>query len=369
MKTEQINIRLDADLVSALERVAREEALDRATTIRRLLENSLKQWQLDHALVRYRRGDVSIGRAAEEAGLTQWELLDAARAAGLAYPLDAGHVVERIAELEVGSSGTKPEMLPDIRPSEGGVLLIGINPAPISVAAGHYYQGRLGRRLWRRLERLGLLADAAAGAEDEAFARAGHGLTDLVKRPTASAAELTPEELAAGGEELRTKIREWKPGLVLFAFSHPARHVLGRRIGPGLGPEVEGVPTFLLSGPYAPAEETERIDGELVRFLEQRGRQAADRDVERSQRVTANDLKAGQIRFPRAAKRFFPSERQTVDVVLRGTRLTGTYDPRLGPDRERSAVLRLGHARLHGMVRENEVLRVSQGLAGIVELN
>ena len=42
MKTEQINIRLDADLVAALERVAREEALDRTTTVRRLLETSIE---------------------------------------------------------------------------------------------------------------------------------------------------------------------------------------------------------------------------------------------------------------------------------------------------------------------------------------
>jgi TDG/mug DNA glycosylase family protein len=259
--------------------------------------------------------------------------------------------------------------LPDIEPKEGGVLLVGINPAPISVAAGHYYQGRLGRRLWRRLERVGLLTDASAGAEDEAFARAGHGLTDLVKRATTSSAELAAEELAAGAALLRAKIRKWKPGLILFAFSQPARHALGRRIEPGLGPELEGVPTFLLSGPYAAASETHRIDAELARFLEQHVAHGTEGDAEQSQRITANDLRAGQIRLPRAAKRFFPSERQTVDIVLRGTRLVGTYDPRVGPDRERSAVVRVGRDNLQGHVGQNEVLRVSRGLGGIVLLD
>ena len=42
MKTEQMNIRLEPDLVAALERVAREEALDRTTTVRRLLELSIR---------------------------------------------------------------------------------------------------------------------------------------------------------------------------------------------------------------------------------------------------------------------------------------------------------------------------------------
>ena len=65
MATEQVNIRLDGELLSALERVAREESLDRATAIRRLLETSIRQWELEHAIVGYRRGDLSLGRAAE----------------------------------------------------------------------------------------------------------------------------------------------------------------------------------------------------------------------------------------------------------------------------------------------------------------
>lgn len=361
MKTEQINVRLDAELVSALERVAREESLDRATAIRRLLESSIKEWELERAIVGYRRGDISLGRAAEESGLTQWELIDAVRAAGLAYPLDAEEAERRLEQLEEEGETT----LPDIPPRPGGVLLVGINPAPISVAAGHYYQGRLGRRLWRRLERVGLLEDAVPGAEDEAFARAGHGLTDLVKRAARSAAELSEDEFREGADSLRAKVREWKPRLVLFAFTTPARRLLGKGVRPGLGPELEGVPTFLLSGPYASREETERIDAELRRVL---GKPVAPRAA-RSQRVTATDIANGRIRFPREAKRFFPGERAEVEVVLRGTRLRGRYDPRTGPDRERSAVLSIGREPLAALVDANEVLAVSRGLGGVVKLD
>src|SRR3990172_1128423 len=66
MKTQQVNLRLETDLVEALEQVAREE---------------------------------SLGRAAEEAGLSQWELLDAIREAGIAYPLSAGEVEDRLESL------------------------------------------------------------------------------------------------------------------------------------------------------------------------------------------------------------------------------------------------------------------------------
>jgi TDG/mug DNA glycosylase family protein len=368
VSTEQINIRIDADMVSALERVAREEALDRATAIRRLLETSIRQWELEHALVGYRRGELSLGRAAEEAGLTQWELIDALRAAGLAYPLTGDQTERRLAELSGREVEPARETLPDIPPRPGGVLLVGINPAPVSVAAGHYYQGRIGRRLWRRLERLGLLKDPVVpGAEDEAFAREGHGLTDLVKRPTRASVELSDEELSAGVEELRAKIRDWQPGLVLFAFKAPARRLLGGSVTPGSGPELESAATFLLTGPYAPRSDAERVDAELRRLLD---RGTSERsDEAQSQRVTATDIAAGRIRLPRPAKRFFPTSNGPVEIVLRGTRVTASYDPRLSPDKERSGVVHVGAERLHELVQANEVLRVSRGLAGVVSLD
>src|SRR5688500_11056538 len=61
-----------------------------------------------------------------------------------------------------------------------------------------------------------------------------------------------------------------------------------------------------------------------------------------SQRVTAADRAAGRIRFPRAAKAAFPPEPASVSVELRGVPLTARWDPRVGPDRERSGVLRVG---------------------------
>lgn len=359
MKTEQINIRLEADLVAALERVAREENIDRSATIQRLLKASLEQWQTTRALLAYQRGEISLGRAAEEAGLTQWELIDAAKRAGIAYPLDVDDVRERLQQISESAGQT----LPDIPPRPGGVLLVGINPAPVSVAAGHYYQGTLGRRLWRRLQRIGLLGDAIPGAEDEAFARSGHGLTDLVKRPAASSKELSKSELVAGAERLREKIAEWRPGLILFAFKEPAVQLLGEAVKPGPGPELAGIATFLLSGPYAPREDAERVDADLRALLASSS--DPDDDTVLAQPVTQNDRERGQIRLPRLAKKFFPTEKGDVDVVLKGQRFSAAYDPRLGPDRERSAVLRLGRAVLRTSVAVGERLRVSQGPGGV----
>ncbi len=362
MNTQQINIRIDVDLAAALDRVAREESLDRATAIRRLLEQSVKTWEVEHAVLGVMRGDLSIGRAAEESGLSAWELLDATRVAGVAHPLVADDARRRLDRL----AGVTVDTLPDCPPREGGVLLVGINPAPISVAAGHYYQGRLGRRLWRRLERVGLLRDPEPGTEDEAFVAAGNGLTDLVKRPTPSADLLSTAELRQGADALRNKIKRWQPRLVLFAFRAPAAELLGD-VAPGQCGEIEGVPTFLLSSPYAAGAETVRIDDELQTLLGTANAQPSD--SEPTLRVTAADIRTGQIRVPRGAKRFFPTTKANLEVVMRGSRLEATYDPRLGPDRERNGVLRVGRHDVAALVHEDEVLTVTRGLGGVPRLD
>jgi TDG/mug DNA glycosylase family protein len=367
MKTEQINLRLDADIVSALERVASAESTDRATAIRRLLETSLRQWELQHAIDEYRRGDVSLGRAAEEAGLSQWELQELLRRERIAYPLDVEELSARLLELGTDTESTEERTLPDVPPQPGGVLLVGINPALVSVAAGHYYQGRLGQRLWRRLERLGLLVDPVPGREDESFAEAGHGLTDLVKRPTRSATDVSKRELEAGVETLKGKIQAWRPGLVLFAFKQPARVLLGPGVKPGLGRELEGVRTFLLTGPYAPTGDAQRIDAELGELLG--AEDSLSSDYEPTQTVTPRDLERGQIRLKQPARRFFPSGKKQVEILLRGERIEARYDPKLGLDRPRSPLLRIDRRRLRNAVRPNEQLRVSRGLAGVVRID
>jgi hypothetical protein len=87
-----------------------------------------------------------------------------------------------------------------------------------------------------------------------------------------------------------------------------------------------------------------------------------------SQRVTSTDIRAGRIRFPRAAKRYFPQERSDVEVVVRGVRLQARYDPRTGPDKERSAVLLVGRESLENLIRPDEVLSLSPR-EGIVHLD
>jgi hypothetical protein len=245
--------------------------------------------------------------------------------------------------------------------------------------------------LWRRLERLGLAPGSTPGIEDESFSRAGNGLTDVVKRPTASASEVRPEELEEGAKLLVRKVKKWKPGLVLFAFKGAAEAATGRSPMPGAGLPLAGVPTFLFTGPYAPASEATRVDAEFLDLMGRKGIATSDTKpspasqrarVKRispmsgksavttavSQPVTAVDKENGRIRFPRQGKAFFPDAKTQVWVVLGGVRMQVPYDPRLGPDKERSAVLRVGKGAL-ASAGVGERLSVSRRPDGNVSLD
>jgi hypothetical protein len=78
----------------------------------------------------------------------------------------------------------------------------------------------------------------------------------------------------------------------------------------------------------------------------------------RTQRVTENDLRTGQIRIPSSAKHLFPPSDTTVTVVLRGWKTSPLWRPRYGPDRERSGVLRIGSQDLGDRVAADEILYV-----------
>ena len=90
-----------------------------------------------------------------------------------------------------------------------------------------------------------------------------------------------------------------------------------------------------------------------------------------TQRVTAVDRRAGQIRIPStstsSAKTLFPTSKATLTVLVRGRSLQCSWDPRMGPDRERSWVLRV-RAALRDLVADDEVLSVSVGSDGVVEI-
>lgn len=167
--------------------------------------------------------------------------------------------------------GATVETLEDLLPESPRAVIVGVNPAPTSVQAGHYYQGQLGQRLWQRLTRSGLLSIAADQWEDDAAVSARFGLTDVVQRPTPSADDLLPGEREHGAALLREKLCAVGPAAVIFTFKDAATAMVGPVRGFGWidGPTLEGSKVFVMPGPY---EARGRVDQALADLAERIGK-------------------------------------------------------------------------------------------------
>lgn len=122
--------------------------------------------------------------------------------------------------------GEEVETLDDLLRDGLRAVAIGINPAPKSVAAGHYYQGNYGQTFFRRLRLAGLMPDGDGFEDDRSFA-AGTGFTDVVKRPTPNKQGLHSGELGHGRRLLEAKIASLDLPLLIFVFKSAADTLLG----------------------------------------------------------------------------------------------------------------------------------------------
>ena len=155
----------------------------------------------------------------------------------------------RVRELWIG---VEVETLEDLLADNLRAVCVGINPSPVSLAAGHYYQGRAGQRFFARLREAGVISQTNDGYEDDAAFRAGIGFTDIVKRPTPSAKDVRPEEYAHGREVLDAKFDRYRPSLVIFTFKKTAEILFGRFAGNGFMPDLRLAHSdvFVMPGPY-----------------------------------------------------------------------------------------------------------------------
>ncbi len=162
----------------------------------------------------------------------------------------------------IAVEGAEIETLADLPPLRDRLLFIGLNPSPVSVQAGHYHQGTLGRTFWRRLMVAGVLPPGTPiEAADDALAAAGHGITDLLKIPTPRDVA-TDAELTTGVGPLWQKIALWRPAAVVFIYKRAAAISAGRALteswGQLSGVALAGRPCVLMPGPYAPVEQVDQ---------------------------------------------------------------------------------------------------------------
>ncbi len=70
-----VGVRLDKNLLFDLNKIAKSEHLDRTTIIRKLLFKAVYEYKVQQAMERYKKGVVSISRAAGEANMTMFEFV------------------------------------------------------------------------------------------------------------------------------------------------------------------------------------------------------------------------------------------------------------------------------------------------------
>jgi predicted HTH domain antitoxin len=80
MKKEQmVGTRLPDAVVRDLEAIEQVEQADRSTTVRKLLSRAIQEWKLEHYSRLYGAGKLTLARAAREAGVSLWEMMDYAK--------------------------------------------------------------------------------------------------------------------------------------------------------------------------------------------------------------------------------------------------------------------------------------------------
>src|SRR2546422_8073022 len=106
------------------------------------------------------------------------------------------------AEVLAAAGRTVPDVIaPGLR-----VLFCGINPGLYSGATGHHF-ARPGNRFWPVLHAAGFTPRVLKPREERELLEWRYGITNLVARATATAAELSKEEVVAGGRRLGREVK------------------------------------------------------------------------------------------------------------------------------------------------------------------
>ena len=137
------------------------------------------------------------------------------------------------AELEAARGRT----IPDVLGPELDLVFVGINPGLWSGAVGHHF-ARPGNRFWKALHGSGFTDRLLFPLEDASLLERNLGLTNLVARTTATAAELSADEIRAGAQELAVRLEPLRPRFVAVLGIGAYRTGFDRRDA-ALGPQSE----------------------------------------------------------------------------------------------------------------------------------
>ena len=137
------------------------------------------------------------------------------------------------AELEAADDRAIPDLIaPGLK-----VVFCGINPGRYSGATGRHF-ARPGNRFWPTLHAAGFTDRLLTPWDGDAMLTAGLGITNLVNRTTATAAELDAAELREGAARLRATAERYRPACVAI-LGISAYRIAFDRPEAALGPQPE----------------------------------------------------------------------------------------------------------------------------------
>ncbi|HEX3948172.1 MAG TPA: G/U mismatch-specific DNA glycosylase [Acidimicrobiales bacterium] len=120
-----------------------------------------------------------------------------------------------------------PGPVPDVIGPGLDILFCGINPGRLSGELGHHF-AHPGNRFWKALFAAGLTDELLDPARERLLLRSRLGITNLVSRTTATAAELSRDELREGARTLERTVNRWQPKVVAFLGLLAYRQAFGR---------------------------------------------------------------------------------------------------------------------------------------------
>ena len=119
-------------------------------------------------------------------------------------------------------------MIQDIIAPDLRVVFCGINPGLSSAHQGFHFANPT-NRFWKVIHLAGFTQRQLAPQDEKHLLDTGCGITALVSRPTVTAAEVTREELRAGGEALEEKILSYQPQSIAILVKQAYTQAFGIR--------------------------------------------------------------------------------------------------------------------------------------------
>ena len=159
-------------------------------------------------------------------------------------PIPTDDLIEGAGFAVDGPLATRLESLPDIVHARMSMLICGLNPGRVSAEQGVSFANN-GNRFWPAALAAGIVSEDRA--HDHALLHHGVGFTDLAKRTTARAEEITAAEFRSGVSRVERLVNWLRPSIVVMVGLSGWRQGVDRNATSGWQPTpFAGAPVYLM---------------------------------------------------------------------------------------------------------------------------